>query len=87
MVSTKKLEVSAPFSAKVESIDIITNVTPALVYISMKTSDGRRIALGGEEEGYKLLEFAGKLSKWQTYEFPKTWVEFQESKKKAGTQR
>src|SRR4051812_23703473 len=84
-VSIKNLETTAPFSAKVETIVIITNLGPAVAYVGLKTTDGRRLAIGGElEEERGVVEFAGRLSERQTYEFPKTWVEFRESKNKTG---
>jgi hypothetical protein len=84
----KKLEMNAPFSAKVETIIVITNQSPPIAYIAMKTTDGRRISLGGElEEDSSVVEFAAKLSEGQTYEFPRVWLEFRESKNNSRGQK
>jgi hypothetical protein len=68
-VSDAELPLLKPFKAIVEQMQ------PCAAYI--KTSDGRRLCIGGPGATKDVAGFVGTLQEGQTYTFPKAFLEYQ----------
>jgi hypothetical protein len=69
------------FKAKVEGVmveDLSAHGEGMVVFVSLKTEDGRRVSLGGERAKASMIEFIRSFEKGRTYEFPKVLLEFEQ---------
>ena len=83
VIPTDKLVNMPPFQATVESVYVQTSQSTNFgthACVGLKTSDGRRVGIGGPNATPEIVGFVQSLQRGQTYTFPEVFVAYQKSK-------
>jgi hypothetical protein len=76
LLTTAELEMRSPFSATVETVYVHEKPSGNVVAINLKSSNGEKLSFGGPSVGQDVVAFARTLKNGESYEFPKTWLDY-----------
>ena len=83
VIPTDELVKMSPFQATVERV-YVENFQSAdigtVASVGLKTTDGRRVAIGGDKASPEMIGFVRSLQRGQSYTFPGVYVDYLKSR-------
>jgi hypothetical protein len=77
VVGLKEFVQKNPFRATVERVySEKTESFGQVVFVTLKTETGEKIAVGGEGVDERFRRFAESLERGKRYEFPQAWIDY-----------
>jgi ABC-type Fe3+-hydroxamate transport system substrate-binding protein len=83
VIPTDQLVKMSPFQAAVERVyveDYQSAEIGTVATVGLKTTDGRRVAIGGDKASAEMVGFVRSLQRGQTYTFPDVYIAYQRSR-------